>query len=245
MSIFTDALSQWNISLSDSQLDAFEKYYHLLVEWNEKINLTAITEYDVVYLKHFTDSLALVKYFETRSDFSFESINDYSFSLIDVGTGAGFPGIPLKILFPSSKIVLMDSLNKRINFLNEVIDELSLKDISAVHSRAEDLSRDLLYREKFDYCVSRAVANLSTLSEYCLPFVKVGGSFIPYKSESVSEELKNSKSAVFLLGGKINNTIDFVLPNSDINRSLVIIDKVNPTSNKYPRKAGLPSKNPL
>lgn len=242
---FTGSLSQWNISLSDSQLDSFEKYFKLLVEWNEKMNLTAITDRDDVYLKHFLDSLSLVKYIESDSRYNSCPFDELQFSLIDVGTGAGFPGIPLKILFPSANIVLMDSLNKRIGFLNEVISELALSDISAVHSRAEDLARNPEYREKFDFCVSRAVANLSTLSEYCLPFVKVGGSFIPYKSDSISDELLSAKNAVFLLGGSLKGKIEFLLPNSDISRSLVVIDKVQNSSNKYPRKAGLPSKSPL
>jgi len=198
------------------------------------MNLTAITEFDEVIEKHFLDSLQIAQYVD---------INNKDISLIDVGTGAGFPGVPLKIAFPNIKVVLLDSLNKRINFLNEVIEVLGLENIAALHGRAEDYGKDPEYREQFDYCVSRAVANMCSLSEYCLPFVKVGGSFIPYKSGNIDEELVNAKKAVFLLGGKIDKVEKFVLEENQ--RSFVFIKKEKNTGKKYPRKAGLPTKEPL
>lgn len=234
---FQSELSLLSINLEKNQLEQFYKYYEILVEWNKVMNLTAITEMEEVISKHFVDSLSLIK---ILGDLGTE---DYS--IIDVGTGAGFPGIPLKIAFPQLKITLMDSLNKRINFLSEVINNLDLKEICAIHGRAEDLGRDINYREQYDVCVSRAVANLSTLSEYCMPFVKVGGCFIPYKSGKIEEELTEAKHAVFLLGGKIEGTERFLLPGTEAERSLIKINKVNGISKKYPRKAGSPSKEPL
>ena len=230
---FVSELEKLNIAITDKQLQQFETYYEMLIEKNKVMNLTAITDFDEVIEKHFLDSENLYHSIDLKADLS----------LIDMGTGAGFPGIPLKILFPNLKVVLADSLNKRILFLREVIDALELTEIEAVHGRAEDLARDNRYREKFDLVVSRAVANLSTLSEYCLPFARLGGKFISYKSGEFEEEVANAKSAVFLLGGKISSIDKFEVGESS--RSFIIIDKVNGTSKKYPRKAGLPSKKPL
>lgn len=232
----------FGIELTDKQLAQFDKYYELLTKWNEVMNLTAITEFDSVCKLHFVDSISAYKYF----DFSKEE-----YSLIDVGTGAGFPGIPLKIVFPQLKITLLDSLNKRLNFLNEVIDELGLNEegsIVTLHGRAEDhssASNKNSLRETFDIAVSRAVANLSTLSEYCLPYVKVGGRFIAYKSEKAEEELAKAKGAIHLLGGKLIDSPEFNLPDSEYSRTICIIEKKEKTSKQYPRKAGTPSKKPL
>lgn len=233
--IFESKLNELGITLTDKQKQQFDKFYELLVEWNKVMNLTGITEYEEVNEKHFVDSLSIVKAIDM------ESLQ----SIIDVGTGAGFPGIPLKIAFPHLKIVLLDSLNKRINFLNEVISELELTDIKTIHGRAEDYAKQTEYREKFDLCVSRAVANLSTLSEYCLPYVSVNGLFIPYKSGEIDEELENSKKAVKVLGGEIENVVKFQLPGTEIGRSFVKVRKITNTNKKYPRKAGLPAKEPL
>lgn len=235
MSSFFQGLENLNIVLNDTQVNQFITYYELLIEWNKVMNLTAITEFEEVVQKHFLDSLALANVIGLSQNKS----------IIDIGTGAGFPGIPLKIVFPHLNIVLLDSLNKRINFLEEVIKSLNLNNIKAIHGRAEDFSNDLNYREFFDICVSRAVANLSSLSEYCLPFVKVGGKFISYKSGNVDDELNEAKNAIFILGGKLNSHTKFNLPNSDINRSFIVIDKNKRTPKKYPRKAGTPTKDPI
>lgn len=233
--IFENKLNELGIALTDKQKQQFDKFYELLVEWNKVMNLTGITEYEEVNEKHFVDSLSIVKAIDMKS----------VKSVIDVGTGAGFPGIPLKIAFPHLKVVLLDSLNKRINFLNTVIAELGLTDIKTIHGRAEDYAKQTEYREKFDLCVSRAVANLSTLSEYCLPYVSADGLFVPYKSGEIDEELENSKKAVKILGGKIENVVKFQLPGTEIGRSFVKIRKISNTNMKYPRKAGLPAKEPL
>ena len=225
----------FGIKLSDHQLEQFETYYEMLVEKNNVMNLTAITEKNEVIDKHFADSLALIK----------SGVSLTGQKILDIGTGAGFPGIPLKIAFPELEIVLLDSLNKRIKFLNEVIEALGLEKITAIHGRAEDFAKQKEYREQFDYVVSRAVANLTVLSEYCLPYVKVGGCFIPYKSGEIDEELNNSKKAVRILGGKIEEVVKFQLPDTDIGRSFVKIKKNKNTAKKYPRKAGLPAKEPL
>ena len=230
-------LNQFSIILENSQINQFYQYYELLDEWNKVMNLTAITDQKEVITKHFVDSLALVK--------AAGEISTKEYKIIDIGTGAGFPGIPLKIAFPQLKITLMDSLNKRIKFLNEVIEQLGLKEITAVHSRAEDLGRDKDYREKYDLSVSRAVANLSTLSEYCMPFVKPGGFFISYKSGKIEEELSSAKHAVFLLGGKVNRIESFTLDGAEAERTLIKIEKVSEISKRYPRKAGVPGKEPL
>lgn len=233
--VFEKGLKDLNLSLSDVQIQQFMDYYDILVEWNSFMNLTAITDFEEVLVKHFLDSLAIVK----AADMT--SIS----TVIDIGTGAGFPGIPLKIAFPHLKVTLLDSLNKRIKFLQEVIDRLSLKDITPIHGRAEDYAKQEMYREQYDLCVSRAVANLASLSEYCLPYVKKGGTFIPYKSGKIEEELQQSKKAIHLLGGKLSDTICFQLADTDMERSFVIIDKISNTAKKYPRKAGLPAKEPL
>ncbi|MEQ2701558.1 16S rRNA (guanine(527)-N(7))-methyltransferase RsmG [Hungatella hathewayi] len=230
-------LNQFSIILENSQINQFYQYYELLDEWNKVMNLTAITDQNEVITKHFVDSLALVN--------AMGEISTKEYKIIDIGTGAGFPGIPLKIAFPQLKITLMDSLNKRIKFLNEVIEQLGLKEITAVHSRAEDLGRDKDYREKYDLSVSRAVANLSTLSEYCMPFVKPGGFFISYKSGKIEEELSSAKHAIFLLGGKVNRIESFTLDGAEAERTLIKIEKVSEISKRYPRKAGVPGKEPL
>lgn len=235
ITILNEKLRKFNIQLNQEQLDQFSMYYNLLIEWNHNINLTSITEFDDVVEKHFVDSLSLCTTFDLSQNIK----------LIDVGTGAGFPGIPLKIAFPQIEILLLDSLNKRVNFLNHVIKSLELTNISAIHARAEEYGNDINYREKYDICVSRAVANLSTLSEYCIPFVKVEGFFVPYKSGKINDELENAKYAITMLGAEIIKTEEFILPNSDIERSLVMIQKNNLTPKKYPRLAGKPSKDPL
>lgn len=234
-------LNTFEIELTDEKLCQLDDYYKLLIERNKVMNLTAITDFDDVCKLHFVDSVSSCKYF----NFSKEE-----YSLIDVGTGAGFPGIPLKIIFPNLKVTLLDSLNKRIGFLNDVIKKLGLDSdgtICTLHGRAEDYCKasDNSLRESFDIAVSRAVANMSTLSEYCLPYVKVGGKFIAYKSEKAQEELKSAKGAIHLLGGKLSLEESFLLPSSDISRTICIVDKVERTSKKYPRKAGTPSKQPL
>lgn len=233
--IFESKLNALGITLTSRQQEQFVQFYELLVEWNKVMNLTGITEYEEVNEKHFVDSLSLVQAID---------INKIE-TVIDVGTGAGFPGIPLKIAFPHLKIVLLDSLNKRINFLNTVISELGLTEITTIHGRAEDYAKQTEYREQFDLCVSRAVANLSTLSEYCLPYVKTGGMFIPYKSGEIDDEVQQAKKAIHTLGGKLDEVIKFQLPGTEINRSFVKIHKIQNTAKRYPRKAGMPAKEPL
>ena len=223
------------VTLNETQVQQFIKYHEILVEWNSFMNLTGITEYEEVVQKHFVDSLALCKAID---------VNEVT-SLIDIGTGAGFPGIPLKIAYPHLKVTLLDSLQKRIKFLNEVVAQLGLEDVETIHGRAEDFAKPSMKRESYDVCVSRAVANLASLSEYCLPYVKVDGYFVPYKSGKVDEELAESKKAVFVLGGKIEEEVKFDLPDSDISRSLIKIKKVSGTPKKYPRKSGLATKEPI
>lgn len=228
-------LNQLSIEYSESQIEKLLKYYEMLIEKNKVMNLTAITEFDEVVEKHFIDSLSIVRVIDM------EKVH----SIIDIGTGAGFPGIPVKIMFPHIKVTLVDSLNKRVNFLNEVIENLELSDIEAYHGRAEDYGRDKKFREKYDVCVSRAVANLASLSEYCMPFVKPDGYFISYKAGECEDEIDNSKNAIKILSGKIEKVEKFSLPDSEISRSFIKIKKIKNLSNKYPRKSGIPSRNPL
>ena len=230
---FVQRLKDFNIKINDEQIKKFMNYMNLLLEWNEKINLTAITQPEEVKLKHFVDSLTVLKY-----------INDDD-KVIDIGTGAGFPGIPLKIMNKNTKITLLDSLNKRINFLNIVIEKLDLSNIQAIHGRAEEIARNKFYREKYDVVVSRAVANLSTLTEYMLPFVKVGGKCICMKGANVNEELERAQNAIKELGGEIERVDNFYLSDNDNERNIIVIKKVKETNPKYPRKAGTPSKEPL
>ena len=230
---FEKYLEKMSISLNKEQYDQFYAYMVLLIEWNEKINLTAITEPQEIILKHFVDSLTIAKYIEEGK------------TIIDMGTGAGFPGIPLKIYRNDVKVVLADSLNKRIKFLNEVIEKLQLKNIETIHCRAEELGKNKEYREKFDYATSRAVANLSTLSEYLLPFVKLNGSCIFMKTMEIDEELENAKKAIKILGGRIEKVDKFKIPESDLGRSIIIVKKEKQTPSKYPRKPGTPAKEPL
>ncbi len=239
MNSFLNRLKELNIELSEVQLKQFDKYYEMLVEKNKVMNLTAITEYEDVLLKHYVDCLAV------NIVPQFREIIKQGVKVIDVGTGAGFPGIPLKIAFPEINISLLDSLNKRINFLNEVVENLQLTDVNTFHGRAEDFANNAGHREKYDLCVSRAVANLTTLSEYCLPFINVGGMFIALKSGDIENELAESKHAIKILGGEVTEVIHYTLPDSDIERSFVVIKKIGKTPKKYPRKAGLPSKEPL
>lgn len=225
----------FGIDLNDFQLNQFHHYYEMLVEKNKVMNLTAITERAEVIDKHFVDSLALVK---TGVDLTDQKI-------LDLGTGAGFPGVPLKIAFPNLRITLLDSLNKRVRFLNEVIDALDLKDINAIHGRAEDFAKQKEYREQFDYVVSRAVANLSVLSEYCVPYVREKGYFLPYKSGNIKEELDQSKKAIQVFGGLVEDIVSFEIPDTGLSRTILKIRKEKVTPKRFPRKAGLPAKEPI
>jgi 16S rRNA (guanine527-N7)-methyltransferase len=232
LDLFQSELEKIQITLNEQQIEQFVMYYEMMVETNQVMNLTSITEPVDVIHKHYVDSLVINQI--------------YSFAekkkIIDIGTGAGFPGIPLKIAFPQLEIVLLDSLNKRIKFLNSVIDSLGLTGISCIHGRSEDIARMSEYREQFDLCVSRAVANLSSLSELCIPFVKVGGKFISYKAGNSEEEISSANGAIEKLGGKLGQVSTFEIPDT---RVFVEIDKIKGTSKKYPRKAGTPVKEPL
>lgn len=234
-----EKVSKLDMELSESQLEQFKVYYEMLVETNKVMNLTAITEKEEVITKHFLDSLALAKVYPDICN------PDLEIRVLDLGTGAGFPGIPLKIAFPHLPITLMDSLNKRVKFLQSVIDALGLSGIHAIHGRAEETARNAEYREQFDLCVSRAVANLATLSEYCIPFVRNGGKCIPYKAAEIEDEIEGAKKAIHVLGGKLTEVKKITLPDSDIERSFVFIDKVKSTPKAYPRKAGTASKDPI
>ncbi len=224
--------AETGVTLTSAQCEQFEKYYELLLEWNKKINLTRITEPDEVVTKHFVDSLSLLKYCDIPN----------GAKVIDVGTGAGFPGIPLKIVRPDIKLTLLDSLNKRLNFLNEVCEQININ-AELVHSRAEDGAKKAEYRERFDISVSRAVARLNTLSEYCLPYIKVGGSFIAMKGPELTEELNEAKQAIKTLGGEINSVNEFEI--KDSGRTIVVINKVRQTPKNYPRHSGKIKSNPL
>lgn len=234
---FVEQLNSFNIKLSKDQLHQFEIYCENLLTWNKVMNLTSITKIDEIYVKHFLDSVSIHKYL---------SADDLKGKCAaDIGTGAGFPGIPLAIVNQDTQFTLIDSLNKRIHFLDDTIQKLSLTNVTCIHSRAEDAGRDRKLRGCFDFCFSRAVANLSTLSEYCLPFVKKDGFFISYKSEKAETEIKTASNAIERLGGKIQNISSFTLPDTDIGRTIVFICKVHETSKQYPRKAGIPSKKPI
>lgn len=228
-------VDRMGIQLTEEMIGQFHQYYEMLVEKNKVMNLTAITEYDDVIVKHFADSLGIVSTLDMKEPRK----------IIDIGTGAGFPGIVLSIVFGNSSYTLLDSLNKRIGFLNEVITELQLKDIVTIHGRAEDYAQDRKYRGVYDLCVSRAVANLATLSEYCLPFVKVNGCFVAYKAGDCDVEIGEAKAAIEILGGKLEEVKKYTIPGTDIERTFVVLRKVKETPKMYPRKAGLPSKEPL
>ena len=230
-----DSLDKLKIQYNDEQIEQFRSYYELLTEWNKKINLTAITGYEDVVRKHFIDSILICSLLDLNKDIR----------IIDVGTGAGFPGIPIKILNPDCRIVLLDSLNKRVRFLETVVDELGLDNVECIHGRAEDVSREKKYRASFDLSVSRAVANLSTLCEYCIPFLKKGGMFVSYKSDKADDEINGSENAVRTLGSEIISVKEIALPETDIVRKFVMITNIKQVSNIYPRKAGIPAKDPL
>lgn len=235
---FMKQIEAFGITLDDAQFEALEVYAGNLLEWNKVMNLTAITEIPDIYTKHFLDSLSIVGVIP-------QDQLGTGLTLMDVGTGAGFPGLPIAIAFPNIHVTLMDSLNKRCRFLQDTVQKLELSNVEVIHARAEELSRNKKYRERYDICVSRAVANLSTLSEYCLPFVKKGGYFLAYKSEKIYEEMEAGQKAVSILGGTVDQMMSFQLPDTDYRRTLVLIRKDRETPAKYPRKAGTPSKEPI
>ena len=235
LTILEEGCKELGITLDENQKKQFTDFYEYLVEKNKVMNLTGITEFQEVLIKHFLDSLACVK----AVDMSRIK------RIMDIGTGAGFPGVPLTIAFPHLEACLLDSLKKRVNFLEETFQMLKLENITAIHGRAEEYAKNKQYRETYDLCVSRAVSNLATLSEYCLPYVKTGGYFISYKSGTVQEEVEQAQKAVKILGGKIQDVVYFQLPDSEIQRSLVVIEKIKATPGRYPRKAGTPLKEPL
>ncbi|MDX8045461.1 16S rRNA (guanine(527)-N(7))-methyltransferase RsmG [Gracilibacillus sp. S3-1-1] len=232
---FQDQLKEQGIELTERQVEQFEIYFHTLVEWNEKMNLTAITDKEEVYRKHFYDSVTAAFYFDFTNEIH----------VCDVGAGAGFPSIPLKILFPNIHVTIVDSLNKRISFLNHLATELGLEGVSFYHDRAELFGKNEKFRHEFDVVMARAVARTSVLAELCLPLVRTDGTFIAMKGANAQEELANAENAIELLGGKLQRVEHFSLPNNDGERNIVIIDKKRKTPKKYPRKPGVPNKNPL
>ena len=234
-SLLEDVLASFSFDLSQKQKEQFQLFFEAMVEKNKVMNLTTITDWNDVLVKHFIDSVMVMRQVNLEK----------TRALIDLGTGAGFPGIPLKILFPEVSMTLVDSLQKRIHFLEEVKETLGFKDLILVHGRAEELGQREDLREQFDVCVSRAVSQLVVLSEFCLPFVKVGGFFVSYKSADCEAEVNAAKNAMKILGGKLRKIDQFILPNSDFGRSLVVVEKVASTRNKYPRKPGVPTKSPL
>ncbi len=234
---FKEALKKFDIVPSENQLLQFSQYCENLIEWNKVMNLTAITDVDEIYTKHFLDSLSIA------AVYSLSDLKDRR--IVDIGTGAGFPGLPLAIMIPESEFVLIDSLNKRIKFLEDTIAKLGLKNVTCIHSRAEEAGQNKKFREQFDLCCSRAVANIGVLSEYCMPLLKKSGLFCSYKTEKIAEELVLGKKAISVLGGKVIKTEYFTLPGTDIKRSILVIEKVKETPKKYPRKAGTPVKEPI
>lgn len=229
------AAAKYGLNLTEGQISDFNAYYELLVEWNQKINLTALTEPEDVAVKHIIDSLSCFR----------PELFKPGTSLIDVGTGAGFPGLPLKIYYPDLKLTLLDSLNKRVKFLQLVVDKLGLKDVEVIHARSEEVARQKKYREKFDLASARAVARLPILAEYCLPFVKQGGTFIALKGRQYEEEMTEADKAVKVLGGKIAETLPVKLPGLEDKRAVIYIAKIKKTPSIYPRKAGTPERNPI
>ncbi|MHC1723400.1 MAG: 16S rRNA (guanine(527)-N(7))-methyltransferase RsmG [Aminipila sp.] len=229
------AFNELNISYDNEALNKFEKYMEFILEWNEKVNLTAITDKEEFIKKHYIDSLLCYSFPEVKK----------AEKIIDVGTGGGFPGIPLALVFPEKQFILMDSLKKRLNIIDDLTKKLNILNVVTLHGRAEDMGRSKEHREKYDLCVSRAVANLATLSEYCLPFIKRGGNFLAYKGTKAEEEIKEAHKAIFLLGGTITREERVTLPGYDLDHNIIVIEKVQNTSAKYPRKAGTPSKEPL
>ena len=232
---FLDALLEHGIELDSSQINQFAKYYELLVEWNEKMNLTAITDEPSVYLKHFYDSISAAFYIDMKG----------SKTICDVGAGAGFPSIPLKICFPELQVTIVDSLKKRIGFLEHLAAELNLENVAFVHARAEDFGQNKKYRETFDIVTARAVARLSVLSELCVPLVKKGGIFVSMKGAAAADELADAKKAIVVLGATLKEEYTFTLPMEESERNLFVFSKVKNTPGKYPRKPGIPNKTPI
>ncbi len=234
MELLKNSLTELGFSITDKQLFHFSEYRRLLLEWNEKINLTAITSQEEIVLKHFADSLTVLSVIENENS-----------SLIDVGTGAGFPSMPLKIMRPSLKLTLLDSVNKKLNFLRELTEKLELSEVSFFHGRAEDAAQEVAHRQAYDFAVSRAVSQLNVLSEYCLPLVKLGGKFVSMKGADANAEIADAKKAIKTLGGEISDVKQVKIPFTDITHSLIVINKIKETPTIYPRKAGKPLKSPI